>query len=369
MEAFCYPAGRHVEPLEGWTVLKCDWSSARQGSTRHPVPVGASRRDRSGCSSPFAASAYLGGTRRHLPWDRQRLLDEGDRPTPEPRSFHDEPRGSPPWRAQYRASNADQRAWQLALRPKVCHLALHAKLRTIVASKLTEDWSPQLISGWLKIEYPNDESLRVSHETIYRSLFIQARGALKQELIQHLRTKRRVRRSRNASVQRALPRQDRRCRLHSRKTCGSRRASDPRPLGGRSAARSGQQPRGHAGGAQLALCHAHKGIRQRHRHRGGCLEPARATAPRGVAALVDMGSRSRDGSTQELHHGHGCTGLLLRSAKSLATRLERKHQRAVAAIPAQEIRSVSVHSIGVGRDRCSAQYPAATNLGISNSGR
>jgi IS30 family transposase len=200
MEAFCYPAGRHVEPLEGWTVLKCDWSSARQGSTRHPVPVGASRRDRSGCSSPFAASAYLGGTRRHLPWDRQRLLDEGDRPTPEPRSFHDEPRGSPPWRAQYRASNADQRAWQLALRPKVCHLALHAKLRTIVASKLTEDWSPQLISGWLKIEYPNDESLRVSHETIYRSLFIQARGALKQELIQHLRTKRRIRRSRNASV-------------------------------------------------------------------------------------------------------------------------------------------------------------------------
>jgi IS30 family transposase len=79
-------------------------------------------------------------------------------------------------RAQYRASEADQRAWQLALRPKVCHLALHEKLRTIVASKLTEDWSPQQISGWLKMEYPDDESLRVSHETIYRSLFIQARG-------------------------------------------------------------------------------------------------------------------------------------------------------------------------------------------------
>src|SRR5580692_7596877 len=77
-------------------------------------------------------------------------------------------------RAQYRASDADQRTWQLALRPKVCRLALHEKLRTIVASKLTEDWSPQQISGWLKTAYPKDKSLRVSHETIYRSLFIQA---------------------------------------------------------------------------------------------------------------------------------------------------------------------------------------------------
>ena len=103
-------------------------------------------------------------------------------------------------RAQYRASDADQRTWQLTLRPKVCRLALHEKLRTIVAHKLTEDWSPQQISGWLKTEYPKDENLRVSHETIYRSLFIQARGALKKELIQHLRSQRRIRRSRHASV-------------------------------------------------------------------------------------------------------------------------------------------------------------------------
>src|ERR1700758_3592681 len=103
-------------------------------------------------------------------------------------------------RAQYRASDADQRAWQLALRPKVCRLALHEKLRTLVASKLIEDWSPEQISGWLKTEYPNDESLRVSHETIYRSLFLQARGALKKELIQHLRSQRRIRRSRHSSV-------------------------------------------------------------------------------------------------------------------------------------------------------------------------
>src|SRR5579864_337417 len=103
-------------------------------------------------------------------------------------------------RAQYRANEADSQAWESALRPKVCRLALHEKLRTLVASKLMLDWSPEQISGWRKQSYPDDESLRVSHETIYRSLFLQARGALKQELMQHLRSKRRIRRSRHASV-------------------------------------------------------------------------------------------------------------------------------------------------------------------------
>jgi IS30 family transposase len=103
-------------------------------------------------------------------------------------------------RAQYRANQADQQAWESALRPKPCLLATHNKLQEIVASKLMLDWSPEQISGWLKRQYPNDESLRVSHETIYRSLFIQARGALKQELVRHLRSQRRIRRSRHASI-------------------------------------------------------------------------------------------------------------------------------------------------------------------------
>src|ERR1700738_327300 len=103
-------------------------------------------------------------------------------------------------RPQYRANEADQQAWESALRPKVCLLAIHVKLQKIVASKLILDWSPEQISGWLKIRYPEDESMRVSHETIYRSLFIQARGVLKKELIQHLRSKRRIRRSRHSRV-------------------------------------------------------------------------------------------------------------------------------------------------------------------------
>src|SRR6201996_7373798 len=81
-------------------------------------------------------------------------------------------------------------AWESALRPKVCLLVIDGKLRTIVASKLILDWSPEQISAWLKVSYPRNESMRVSHETIYRSLFIQARGVLKKELIQHLRSKR-----------------------------------------------------------------------------------------------------------------------------------------------------------------------------------
>ena len=103
-------------------------------------------------------------------------------------------------RPVYRAHEADEQAGGLAWRPKKCLLALHQRLREVVASKLILDWSPEQISGWLKIQYPDDESMRVSHETIYRSLFIPARGVLKKELMDHLRSKRRMRRSRHASV-------------------------------------------------------------------------------------------------------------------------------------------------------------------------
>src|SRR5262249_56004465 len=94
----------------------------------------------------------------------------------------------------------DQEAWASALGPRACLLATHSKLQEMVAGKLMQDWSPQQISGWLKQHYPDDKSMRVSHETIYRSLFIQARGALKQELVRYLRSRRRIRRSRHASV-------------------------------------------------------------------------------------------------------------------------------------------------------------------------
>ena len=103
-------------------------------------------------------------------------------------------------RPAYRAHDADCQAWVSTLRPKRCLLAINRKLRDAVASKLILEWSPEQISGWLKTEYPKDERMRVSHETIYRSLFIQARGVLKQELLGHLRSKRRIRRSQHSRI-------------------------------------------------------------------------------------------------------------------------------------------------------------------------
>src|SRR5712672_2542321 len=103
-------------------------------------------------------------------------------------------------RPGYRAHEADDHAWESALRPKKCLLALHPRLREVVTSKLILDWSPKQISGWLKTEYPKDEGMRVSHETIYRSLFIQARGVLKKELLEHLRSNRRMRRSQHSRI-------------------------------------------------------------------------------------------------------------------------------------------------------------------------
>jgi IS30 family transposase len=100
----------------------------------------------------------------------------------------------------YRASQADKAAWDRAHRPKHCKLAGSSILRRIVARKLRSHWSPEQIAGWLKRAYAGNESHQVSHETIYRSLFIQARGVLKKELLQYLRTKRTLRRPKHASL-------------------------------------------------------------------------------------------------------------------------------------------------------------------------
>ena len=97
-------------------------------------------------------------------------------------------------RQAYRANQADRRAWERALRPKPCRLALHRQLRWRVAQKLALQWSPEQISGWLKQEFPTDQDMQISHEAIYRSLFIQTRGVLKKELTAQLRTARRMRR-------------------------------------------------------------------------------------------------------------------------------------------------------------------------------
>lgn len=94
---------------------------------------------------------------------------------------------------RYRAEGADRRAWKNAQRPKPCVLVTKPRLQRVVAAKLRCDWSPEQIARWLKLEFPGDEAMRVSHETIYRSLYVQARGALKKELLGHLRYQRQMR--------------------------------------------------------------------------------------------------------------------------------------------------------------------------------
>lgn len=100
----------------------------------------------------------------------------------------------------YRAADADSAAWERATRPKPCKLACYPVLRRLVAGKLKQHWSPEQIAGWLKETYPRDETKHVSHETIYKTLFIQARGALKKELQKHLRTQRAMRRGKHHSI-------------------------------------------------------------------------------------------------------------------------------------------------------------------------
>jgi IS30 family transposase len=101
---------------------------------------------------------------------------------------------------RYRAAPADAGAWSRAQRPKPCKLALEEPLRQAVADKLQLDWSPQQIAGWLKSSFPDNPAMQLSHETIYRSLFVQARGVLKKELISHLRIRRTMRHAKAASA-------------------------------------------------------------------------------------------------------------------------------------------------------------------------
>jgi IS30 family transposase len=102
-------------------------------------------------------------------------------------------------RAGYPATRAERAAAKRRKRPKACKLAATPKLRQLVESKLEQKWSPKQIDGWLKRTYPDDAELQVSHETIYRTLFLQPRGALKRELTGHLRTRRQTRRPGNGN--------------------------------------------------------------------------------------------------------------------------------------------------------------------------
>lgn len=134
-------------------------------------------------------------------------------------------------RCAYRAARAEERALDRARRPKPCHLAYNPSLCRLVAGKLSDQWSPQQIAGWLKALYPGDASMNVSHETIYMSLFIQARGVLSKELLAHLRSRRIMRRGPNLDNGGPDAGADRRCYIDPGQTDRDRGSCHSGPLG------------------------------------------------------------------------------------------------------------------------------------------
>ena len=179
-------------------------------------------------------------------------------------------------RITYRATASDQAAWDRALRPKTCKLACHPSLSRAVSTKLRRKWSPEQIAGWLKRTFPPEAHKQVSHETIYRSLYIQARGVLKKELLAHLRAKRTVRRSRHSSLKRnglgqvkdAISISERPASVEDRAVPGhslpGRQAKRRREGGRRPHWRLQEQLYCHTCRAPFSLCHAGQSREQRH---------------------------------------------------------------------------------------------------------
>ena len=229
----------------------------------------------------------------------------------------------------YRASRADQAAWDRGRRPKAGKLAANRVLARLVAGKLRRQWSPAQIAGWLKRTYPDDTSRQVSPETIYRSLFIQARGALKKELVAHLRRRRVMRRSR-LTPEHGRPRPHRRRRLDQRASRHRRRPGGAGSLGRRPVVR-------HANSHLVTLVERQSryvmlvkvaGNRDRHRR----ADQARADPTGPALPVADVGPRQRDGRSQAVHPGDRRHGLLLRPSESLAARHQREHQPAPEAV-------------------------------------
>ena len=214
----------------------------------------------------------------------------------------------------YRASQADQAAWDKAQRPKTCKLVQNRSLAYVVAGKLQSLWSPELIAGWLKRTYPDDEIHQVSHETIYRSLFIQARGALKKELSQHLRRTRVMRRSRH----------------HTQKGANHGRIVDAVSISERPATTEDRALPGHWEGdllfgdrnSQIAtLVERHtryvmlvKGRRHRYRDGRQCVNQECAQVAARTVQIANVGSRQGNGRPQALYLSDRHQGLLLRSS-------------------------------------------------------
>ena len=259
----------------------------------------------------------------------------------------------------YRATQADQAAWDRARRPKRCRLAENRDLARIVTEKLRLQWSLEQIVGWLKHTYSSDETSHVSHETIYRSLFIQARGALKKELLQHLRRTRGMRRSRQ----------------YTQKTDVHGRIVDAVSISERPATIEDRAVPGHWEG-DLLFGSANSQIAtlvERQTRYVMLVKLDGKDSQTVVSALIKNARKlpqelyksltwdrgTGDARSQEVHVGHRHSGVLLRSAEPMAARKQREHEWIAQAVHAEGHGHLRVLTASTQRDRETIEREAA----------
>jgi transposase, IS30 family len=271
-------------------------------------------------------------------------------------------------RHSYRAIAADERAWQRARRPKRCKLAISPRLRELVAAKLALDWSPQQISGWLARSHPGEHALQVSTETIYRSLFVQARGVLRTELLAHLRTRRSIRRSQHASM----------------KGQGRGGIVDAVSIRERPAEAADRAVPGHWEGDLLAgsaNSHIATLVERQTRYlllvkvsgkgSAGVVDALAAqvrTMPQQLWASLTFRPRRGVRRASPVLHRDQRGGLLLRPAQPLAAGHQREHQRPAAPVLPQVDRPLWVQPGRSRRGRDAAQYPAPQDPRLPDAG-
>lgn len=272
-------------------------------------------------------------------------------------------------REGYRASQADHAAWDRAQRPKRCKVALHRALAARVAEKIQRQWSPEQVAGWLKRTYPDDASRQVSHETIYRTFYIQSRGALKQELLAHLRRTRAMRRSRQ----------------HTQKTESHGRITDTVSINERPANAKDRAVLGHWEGdllfgdrnSQIAT------LVERQTRYLMLVKVAGKDAETVVNALIKNARRlprqlyrslTWDRAKEMAGHGRYTLATDIQVyfcdlAPSLATRQQREHQRPIAAVLLQGHQSCRCHAGEAGCGGTTAQCTATQDAGLLNTSR
>ena len=262
-------------------------------------------------------------------------------------------------RERYRAWHAQERSHAQARRPKMAKLALCGRLRAEVEARLEQRWSPQQIAARLIVDHPDDLEMRVSHETIYQSLFVQARGALRKELTAALRTGR----SRHRPHRRTNPGggmmdmvllADRPAEVEDRAVPGHWEGDLIVGKNNRSAIATLVERQSRF--VMLVGLDARTAPAVR-----AALTAHVSELPRAAHSDLDLGPRQRDGRPRRVHHRHRDAGLLLRPAITLATRLEREHQRPAAPVPPQEQRPLHPRPRPTRRDRRRAQRTTSTD--------